>query len=72
VSQLQNEDILFNEDLACFHKAALKKVVVIDQVAGKHELRLEGRPDLVGLLAAPLFPREKNLFSQVGIKNFGL
>jgi hypothetical protein len=56
VSQLQNKDILFDEDLACLHEAALKELVVIDQVAGEHELRLEGRPDWVGLLATPLLP----------------
>lgn len=72
VSEFEYEDVLLDEDLADLDQTALEELVVVDQVARQHELRLERRPDRVGLLAAALLPREQDLLSQVGIENLSL
>lgn len=72
MSEFEYEDVLLDEDLADLDQTALEELVVVDQVARQHELRLERRPDRVGLLAAALLPREQDLLSQVGIENLSL
>ena len=45
VSEFEYEDVLLDEDLADLDQTALEELVVVDQVARQHELRLERRPD---------------------------
>jgi hypothetical protein len=45
VSQFQYKHTLFDEDLADFYEATFEKLVIVDEIAGKHKLWLESSPD---------------------------
>ena len=47
VAELQNEDLLLQEDATNLEQDLLEKLVVVVEVTGEHEFRLESGPDRV-------------------------